>query len=149
MGLVHGADVRRPSDYSRMDSKLRQQLQSDSIIQPVLVSQDTRADAGTWINIDVTGSGSPSVATFRGQNTVIEDIQWRVDSAGDWSYTITSNGYEIQSGTGTASTTFVSITKDFSGKLLKPTDSVVMTATLTAGAPPTAHLKVSGWNVTS
>lgn len=148
MGLVHGPAVDRPLRYHRVDSRLRSELQSGQVELPLLQSQDQRADAGSWINIDVTGSGSPSVATFRGQNTVIEDIQWRVDSAGDWSYTITVNGYEVQSGTGTASTSFVSITKDFSGRLLKPTDSVVMTATLTAGAGPTAHIKVSGWNIT-
>lgn len=150
MGLRYNRSQSVPKalDYSKLDSKLRQQMQHSTVIVPLLQSSDERADAGSWINLEVTGTGSPSVATFRGQNTIIEDIQWKVTSAGDWSYVITVNGYEVQSGNGTGSTSYASITKNFNGRMLKPTDSVVITATLTAGAAPTGYIKVTGWNIT-
>jgi hypothetical protein len=126
-------------------------LQSGTIIVPILQSQENEAYTGTYTEYteESTTIGTTSIATIRGRHTKLDKIQWYNGSANDWSYTITVNGYVLETGSNSGPSVFqdVGFTK-FNGSILEPTDTITLTVVRTAGVGNTdPHLKIKGWNI--
>lgn len=151
MGLAYDRtnSVPRKPYYGNLDTSLRRNIQAAQLQIPIVQAQDNEEFMGAYTEYSKNDASSTNV-TLRlyGQHTKIKNIQWKNNSANNWSYTININGFQIQSGTGSGATNYQDITTtDFIGKIFNPTDYVEINMVLTAGVGNVSpSLLIKGWN---
>lgn len=147
--LIKGNKVTKPLNWSAIDGQLRRSLQAQEVLRIDQTTDQINVEAGEWYNQSTSGSGDPTATiVVSGLNTVLEDVMIGISSFANWSYTLSSNGSVIQSGTGSGYMADTSISTSFKNKIFKPTDSFTLTVTRTSGVGAQGgNIRIKGWNI--